>query len=158
VALNAQLRLIFINEVNGTHDKGHFITKLSHGNDPNITAENLSCPTCSTTWAKPAGSTRYTVYVTAANKTCQKIANTRITINRCGIYTPDIFSPNNDEKNDIFFIQANTCVKQITEMVIYNRWGRSFFAQKIFRPLNLRMVKTAPTWKSRWGPVYIPTK
>ncbi|MFN8348274.1 MAG: gliding motility-associated C-terminal domain-containing protein [Spirosomataceae bacterium] len=95
-------------------------------------AENLSCPTCPATWAKPTGSTRYTVYVTDANKTCQKIANARIMVNHCGIYTPDIFSPNNDQKNDIFFIQANTCIKQIREMVIYNRWGEVIFLEENF--------------------------
>jgi gliding motility-associated-like protein len=95
-------------------------------------SDGLSCPTCSTTWANPANTTRYTLYVTNFDKTCQKTAKTKVNVNHCGIYTPDVFSPNNDRENDLFFIKASNCVKQVKEMVIYNRWGEVIYREENF--------------------------
>lgn len=95
-------------------------------------SDGLSCPTCSTTWANPANTTRYTLYVTNFDKTCQKTAKTKVNVNHCSIYTPDVFSPNNDRENDIFFIKASNCVKQVKEMAIYNRWGEVIYREENF--------------------------
>ena len=94
----------------------------------------LSCTNCAVIWAYPDASTRYTLTVTNADKTCQKKTEVKITVNRCGIYVPDVFSPNNDQQNDVFFVQANECVKQIKSMAVYNRWGEVVFQQANFPP------------------------
>lgn len=97
-------------------------------------AKGLSCPTCSVTWAFPDASTRYTLYVTNTDKTCQKEAKAKVVVNKCGVYAPDVFSPNNDQQNDVFFVQAGDCVKQIKELIIYNRWGEVIFRDENFPP------------------------
>ena len=39
------------------------------------------------------------------------------------IYIPNAITPNNDNVNDVFYIQADANVKRIKKMGVYNRWG-----------------------------------
>ena len=44
----------------------------------------------------------------------------------CGdVYVPNAFSPNDDGKNDIFYVRGN-CIKTMT-LAIYDRWGEKVF-------------------------------
>ena len=72
--------------------------------------------------------------MTNTDKTCQKEAKAKVVVNKCGVYAPDIFSPNNDQQNDVFFVQAGDCIKQIKELIIYNRWGEVIFRDENFLP------------------------
>jgi len=123
---------VTVSEGDSTQLRATLLSPLDNSNytyqwEPN---RGLSCATCAVTWAYPEFSTKYTLTVTNANKTCKKIAEANVKISQCGIYTPDVFSPNNDQQNDIFFIQAGDCVKQIKEMTIYSRWGEVIFHQE----------------------------
>lgn len=54
---------------------------------------------------------------------CSDTAVIQITVDSCN-YTmsiPNVFSPNNDGVNDLYFVQGE-CVESI-EVIIYNRWG-----------------------------------
>lgn len=42
-------------------------------------------------------------------------------------FIPDVFSPNHDGVNDIFYVQTNTEVTAIKLMRIYDRWGNLVF-------------------------------
>jgi len=95
---------------------------------------SLSCPDCVETWAKPLRTTEYTVTVTDADKICSKQESVSVHVKPCGIVIPEVFSPNDDQINDVFFVKGNTCVKQILEMSIYNRWGEMIYNQKNFQP------------------------
>lgn len=105
----------------------------------------LSCPTCAVTWAYPEMTTKYKLTVTNADNTCQKVAEARVRVSQCGIYTPDIFSPNDDRQNDVFFVQAGDCVKQIKEMTIYSRWG-----EVIFHQANVPISQPAYGWDGKY--------
>jgi gliding motility-associated-like protein len=50
------------------------------------------------------------------------------------IFVPNIFSPNNDGSNDIFFIQTRLELDQIELVQIFDRWGNRVFEAKNFPP------------------------
>ncbi len=47
----------------------------------------------------------------------------------CKIYVPTLFTPNNDNKNDVFKIEGGEEVKDF-QLTIYNRWGTKIFETK----------------------------
>ncbi len=50
------------------------------------------------------------------------------------LYKPNIFSPNNDGVNDIFFLSSNPGVLQIRSLFIFDRWGTKVFENFNFLP------------------------
>jgi gliding motility-associated-like protein len=50
------------------------------------------------------------------------------------VFIPNVFSPNEDGNNDIFYIQAGPQVTQIKSFYIYSRWGESLFEVQNFQP------------------------
>lgn len=50
------------------------------------------------------------------------------------IYVPNVITPNGDNINDVFYVQADRNIKQIKKMVIYNRWGDQQFEAENFPP------------------------
>lgn len=50
------------------------------------------------------------------------------------IYIPNVITPNNDNVNDVFYIQADANVKRIKKMAVYNRWGDVQFSAEDFPP------------------------
>jgi large repetitive protein len=52
------------------------------------------------------------------------------------VYIPNAFSPNNDNANDVFMIQAgeNSGIRQINYLRIFNRWGEIVFEGEFFQP------------------------
>jgi gliding motility-associated-like protein len=51
------------------------------------------------------------------------------------VYIPNIFSPNDDGKNEIFTVEGGKNVDQITNISIYDRWGELVFLSGSF-PLS----------------------
>ncbi len=51
-------------------------------------------------------------------------------------YEPNVFTPNNDGTNDIFYIHSNTFASNsiIREFSIYDRWGNQVFTDNDFTP------------------------
>ncbi len=68
------------------------------------------------------------VFITATNS-CGTINSDTLEILRencdCNVYIPNIFSPNNDGENDVFYIRSN-CAEEF-ECIIYDRWGNKIF-------------------------------
>lgn len=89
--------------------------------------KELTCANCSATWVHPINTTEYTVTIKNASQACQKSDKITVSVLPCNVYIPDIFSPNNDQQNDIFFVYGNSCVKQIKEMIVYDRWGEVIY-------------------------------
>ncbi len=89
-------------------------------------ATGLSCITCQYPAATPQLATKYYVTVTD-NNGCTSLDSVTITIDiQCGdIFVPNVFSPNEDEQNDILFVYSN-CIKTIL-FKIYDRWGEKVF-------------------------------
>ncbi|MBK7407361.1 MAG: gliding motility-associated C-terminal domain-containing protein [Saprospirales bacterium] len=53
------------------------------------------------------------------------------------IYVPNVFSPNGDGENDVFYIFArDKNVKEIRSFLVFNRWGESVFEYYHFQPNN----------------------
>ncbi len=50
------------------------------------------------------------------------------------IFVPTTFSPNDDGINDFFTLFSNHCVKEITKMQIFDRWGNILFHKENFAP------------------------
>jgi gliding motility-associated-like protein len=50
------------------------------------------------------------------------------------LYRPNIFSPNNDGINDIFYLSANQGIEQISAIYIFDRWGNKVFQNNNFLP------------------------
>lgn len=94
----------------------------------------LSCTNCPAPWASPAQSTLYELQVSDADGVCTRGARVQVYVKPCGIDVPDAFSPNNDQFNEVFFVYGNACVRRVSEMFIYNRWGEVVFQKADFAP------------------------
>jgi len=87
----------------------------------------LACDTCRTTMASPNQTTVYTGFVNDTGE-CEvefRIVNVAV-FNECSadnITMPNIFSPNNDGRNEIFR-PLNIGVEEIISFRIFNRWGQ----------------------------------
>jgi len=92
----------------------------------------LSCVTCAETWAKPDRSVKYTIFATDPDKACDKNAKVTVTVKPCGVYVPDAFSPNHDGQNEVLHVYASHCIKQISKMTIYDRWGEVIYQRENF--------------------------
>ena len=85
----------------------------------------LSCLFCQNPTATPTESMWYYVTVTNANG-CSIIDSVYIDVDpSSNIYVPNIFSPNKDGNNDVYFVQGKGI--QQFDLAIYNRWGQKVF-------------------------------
>ncbi len=89
-------------------------------------AEGLSCTDCPNPIFLGA-TTTYTVTVTDENG-CTAIDEVTIRADLVKrVYAPNIFSPNNDGRNDRFTIFVGKGVDAIQDLSIYDRWGNLVF-------------------------------
>lgn len=93
---------------------------------------SLSCSTCAQVWASPTKTTAYMISAENDAKSCLKTQKLVLTVRPCGIYAPEAFTPNRDGINDLYFVYGNSCVKQIKEFTIYDRWGEVIFSKHDF--------------------------
>lgn len=49
-------------------------------------------------------------------------------------YVPNVFSPNGDSKNDVFFVQGNSELVNVNSMQVFDRWGELVFSNENFKP------------------------
>lgn len=90
--------------------------------------EGLSCTNCPNPLASPITTTKYYILFTDTNG-CTAMDSVVITVDiSCGyVFTPNVFSPNNDGQNDIFYVEAKAeCINNFI-FTIYNRWGEKMF-------------------------------
>jgi len=84
----------------------------------------LSCTTCPDPIASPTTSTTY--YLTIKDSAgCTKRDSVRIDYNCANLTIPNVFTPNGDKLNDLFFVNA-TYADSYT-IYIYDRWGKEIF-------------------------------
>ena len=98
-------------------------------------SEYLSCTNCLNPIAKPLVSVNYDVVVMDKNG-CDASAKIAIFVSDPDIYIPNVFSPNSDNlENSSFYIHAKpNKVKEITSLIIFDRWGNQVFEQEHFLP------------------------
>lgn len=98
-------------------------------------AESLSCDDCLNPLAAPFRTTDYHLEVVNENG-CRDDAWLRLIVDeRPNIYIPNVFSPNEDGTNEIFYIYAKeNTIKIINSLQIYTRWGELVFEVYDFPP------------------------
>lgn len=85
-------------------------------------------------WVSPTTGVSYTLTLVDTNG-CVGTDNIRIeVINRLGLYVANVFSPNGDNVNDLFFPQAGPQVARILRFEIYDRWGNQVHRAEDFAP------------------------
>ncbi len=95
---------------------------------------DISCTDCSSPTVNPIETTTYSVTVTdeiGCTATDDVIVNVFIPKR---VYLPNIFSPNNDGINDVWFIGSNEFVDIIQNLEIYDRWGEQVFLRRDILP------------------------
>jgi len=95
-----------------------------------IPADFLSCNSCQSVIASPTATTVYTVTM-IDNNGCSSSATVSVDVAfSCGtIFVPDVFSPNADNVNDVFFVYgAEHCIDPNSyTLQIFDRWGNRVF-------------------------------
>lgn len=96
-------------------------------NDP--LQNSLRCATCATTYARPFFDVVYQLTVedsrgcSVSDELVVRVKKDRL------VYIPNVFSPNFDGTNDVFYLQGKGNVK-INHLQVYNRWGALVFEDK----------------------------
>ena len=94
----------------------------------------LSCDTCLLTNITAEGYTRIIVRAVSKDGCIDRdTAYVRISVNQ-DILIPSAFTPNQDFKNDWFYVLGNKEVATISRMAVFNRWGEMVFERKQFTP------------------------
>jgi len=108
----------------------------------------LSCDTClSTNIVQPLQQQQYQILVVTKSGCRDEAALLLRVENNVKVYIPNIFSPNEDGKNDRFTVYTGLQgVKQVKLFQIYSRWGEQVFVRENFQPND-------PTlgWDGRFG-------
>lgn len=87
----------------------------------------LTCTNCLDPEILPPGSTTYYVTVIDKNGCATKDSMRFIVREKRPIYIPNIFSPNNDGRNEFFNVFGGRAVKRIQALVIFDRWGNKMY-------------------------------
>lgn len=72
------------------------------------------------------------------NNTCIDSLQKIFRVMQCDVYIPNVFTPNNDGKNDYFTVYGGVNVKKVLNLKIFDRWGEMVFDKDNFPP-NLEM-------------------
>ncbi len=110
-----------------------------HNVSGNVTYEwspnfGLSCIDCPRPNAQPVQNTLYTLIIFDENG-CQASDNILIEIeSKRNVFVPNVFSPNDDGLNDLFYPFAGANVSQILDFKIFDRWGELVHEQQNFQP------------------------
>ncbi len=125
-------------------------------------ATYLTCTDCLDPISEPLENITYLLSVTD-KEGCVTEDSVKITVvDSCTLYIPNIFSPNGDKINDIFYPITDPCVKIVYSWRIINRWGDLIFESVNFEPNNpdfgwngLSKGRELPTdtyvWVAEWG-------
>lgn len=85
----------------------------------------IACTYCDQLRVTPEDAAMYSVQVENASG-CTAIATRSIDLFQFKVYIPNVFTPNMDEENDVFYIQGKEDYK-LNSLHIYDRWGNEVF-------------------------------
>jgi gliding motility-associated-like protein len=114
--------------------------------------DNLSCIDCPSPMSTPKKTTTY--IVTVENKFDCAASDTvvvKLTCTQDHVYIPNAFTPDNDGKNDVFYIKGRG-VSMIKSFRIYNRWGELVFEKK-----NINIDDRSSAWDGTYKGQPSPT-
>jgi gliding motility-associated-like protein len=94
---------------------------------------SLTCTDCAAPTASPIYTTAYTLSVVDVAG-CQATDTITVFVDPAkSFYIPNVFTPNNDGKNDLFMVYTSGSVK-FFELTVFNRWGEKVYdSNDIFR-------------------------
>lgn len=91
-----------------------------------------NCANCLTQSIIPILTSTYSVTVSDAFG-CKATDDMTVYVDRSiDIYVPNVFSPNGDNVNDLFYIYSSRNTQQVDVMEIYDRWGELVFRDEHF--------------------------
>ncbi|MEM9822599.1 MAG: gliding motility-associated C-terminal domain-containing protein, partial [Bacteroidota bacterium] len=94
----------------------------------------LNCTDCLDPFAMPLHEVRYTLTLVNPNG-CTVQDQIKIDVNkRRLVFIPNVFSPDNNGVNDIFYIHGGKDVAQVMEFRIFDRWGEMIYTRELFSP------------------------
>lgn len=95
-------------------------------------AENLGCPNCPSTTARPSRTTTYWVKA-YSDGGCVDSDDVVVTVlcDKSQLFLPNTFTPNGDGQNDVFYPRGSG-LDRIKSFRIYNRWGEMVFERTAF--------------------------
>jgi gliding motility-associated-like protein len=77
--------------------------------------------------------------IASFNGRCVDSISKVVFVRRCDVYIPNLFTPNNDGKNDFFTAYGGVNVRMIRKMKIFDRWGALVF-EKNNVPPNIEVL------------------
>jgi len=98
-------------------------------------SDSLDCYNCLNPIAVPTNTSLYNLTVINLNG-CKTTANILVNVDKPrDVFIPNVFTPNDDGFNDIFYINANDLmIKQVNKFQIFSRWGELVFTAEDFQP------------------------
>jgi gliding motility-associated-like protein len=88
------------------------------------TPDYLNCDSCAINSTSAIHNINYTLTVSNAdNRSCYRTADIAVIV-RTEIRVPNVFTPNGDGNNDLFYPIFNNADTKITDFRVYNRWGQ----------------------------------
>lgn len=112
----------------------------------------LSCTTCAAPMVTPKMQTTYIVKV--SNQWGCIASDTIIVKLQCDmahVFVPNAFTPNNDGKNDLFYIKGSG-VNVIKYLRIFNRWG-----ELVFEKTNFAIDDASSAWDGKYNGQFVAT-
>lgn len=94
----------------------------------------LSCDDCESPLARPFINTTYIATITSEDGCIDTDTLEVRVVERRRVFVPNVFSPNNDGINDIFYVNAGPEVMRILTFNVYNRWGASVYQSMDYLP------------------------
>jgi len=88
----------------------------------------LPCPTCINHVDLEVPTSMQFFLTLVDENGCRVSDDMTIFVNReSNIFVPNVFSPNNDGDNDVFYIFADESLVKINSFLVFNRWGETVF-------------------------------
>lgn len=126
------------------------ITQVSGGQVSSVNwspISYLSCTDCLSPVAAPTYSLQYKVTVTNEYScTVTRYVSIKTFSTGIDVSIPNVFTPNADGHNDVFFILGSQKIKIIRDFSIFNRWG-----QKVFQANNIPANDPAFGWNGYYN-------
>ncbi|HTA61836.1 MAG TPA: PKD domain-containing protein, partial [Bacteroidia bacterium] len=114
---------------------GHVTANASGGNGPYTYSwspnDNINCTTCANIIVTGTGDTLVYALTTHDKNGCVAVTNLLVISKPCieSALIPNIFTPNGDGKNDVFFIPG-VCPDDNYSLQIFDRWGNTLFSSQ----------------------------
>ena len=88
----------------------------------------------SSAWVSPAITSSFSVTIMDDNGCSDSDNITVIVEKNRPVFVPNVFSPNDDGRNDIFYIHGGAGIVEVKKFSIFSRWGEELFSADNFQP------------------------